>query len=69
MNDSVNGYMTSCVVGFLLSCKFVGQCLSSTAKDCSLSGDLEFQLVHISLFWFHTGPYGSSIRLSMCRED
>lgn len=61
-----NGYRTSCV-GFLLSCKFVGQCLSSV-KDCLLSGDLEFQLVHISLFWFHTGPYGSSIRLSMCRR-
>ena len=69
MNDSVNGYMTSCVVGFLLSCIFVGQCLNSTTKDCSLSGDLEFKLVHISLFWFHIGPNGSSIRLSICSED
>jgi len=69
MNDSVNGYTTSCVVGFLLSCIFVGQCLSSTTKDCSLSGDLEFKLVCISLFWFHIGPNGSSIRLSICSED
>lgn len=50
MNDSANGYMTSCVGGFLLNCKFVGLYLSSIAKDCSLSGDLEFKLVCISLF-------------------